>query len=133
MKEFLFALVSKSLFVCFYCFSTIYYSEFVFGNISALQQLSDGFDIRGLKGLMQDKPPLLEGLLVAGKKELLFAVFNDNLDPQFSERGSNKRAKEMELFQVFSDYLKFLSFDGKVFCFYYLLRMEEVECATFGI
>lgn len=81
--------------------------------LPALNQLSDGLNLRGLLNLMRRSSDVFEKFFVIGSQDLKCDEFVDTIEGIFSESGSNAFNKEQELFQSFIDFCEYVNYDGK--------------------
>ena len=75
-------------------------------------QVADGFKLRGLDKLIVEDNVYFQKFFVKGENNLTFEIFNDSLNPYFSEKGTNQRTKEMNLFESFLDAVERISNEG---------------------
>lgn len=102
-------------FFTFKNFSSIFYSKHILPILPALTQIAEGMDVRNLGQLLKNDSQFFSKIFMKGKNDLTFQIINDSLQPCFSPEGSNRRLKEMELFEAFLDFLENVSHQCKFF------------------
>lgn len=74
-----------------------------------LDQLISGLESFGLLETVRDKKSVLEPLFVAERSGCFMPTADlllDSIDGLFSDKGSNLKAKEVDIFKFFSDFIQ---------------------------
>ena len=74
-----------------------------------LDQLIYGLELFGFLETLRDKKYVLEPLFVAERSKCFLPTADlllDNIDGQFSDEGSNHKAKEVDIFKLFTDFIQ---------------------------
>jgi hypothetical protein len=79
-----------------------------------INEISKGLECYGLLSLMKKQPIIFQHVFC--QTSLLnwtWEIFCEKLKPQFSEEGSNRRVKEINVFKLFRDFLECCFQDGE--------------------
>jgi len=94
-------------------FRLLFFKSVVEPKLPAIYQLADGLDVRGLLKIIRDNPSYYEEYFVDHPNNLTLNRFCEEIQPQFSDTGSNKLTNEECVFKLFSDYIESCFYNGK--------------------
>ena len=108
--------VERHIYVIIFISSRLYYYKTTIEpKLPAIQQLTDGLNIRGLLDAIKNNPIGFKACFVYSPDNLSLDRFFEEMDSKFSEKGSNKLLKEEDIFKYFCDYLEKTFYDSKFF------------------
>ena len=80
--------------------------------------LCEGLKLHDFLGAVQRNPDLCRAFFIAEDSATVFAMdkekFISSIMPQYSDEGSNKKKKEVEVYSYFISYLEMLTDNGKM-------------------
>ena len=94
-------------------FRLLYFKAIVEPKLPALAQLADGLDVRGLINLVKKNPIGFAEMFIKKDEDITVERFLEEVQPSFSEKGSNKFSTEESIFKLFCDYIEQCFYDGK--------------------
>lgn len=90
----------------------MYFKEEVEPSMAALQQFSEGLDINNLLATMRANKALFKTCFVHQGEED-FDILVELFHPDYSEKGSNRYVKEVDIFKYFHDFLETCFYNGQ--------------------
>ena len=91
----------------------LYFKTNIEPKLPALAQLADGLAVRGLIDLIKKNPVGFEDLFIKRTDDITVERFMDEMEPLFSEKGSNKFLKEESTYKFFCDFIEKCYYDSK--------------------
>ena len=81
--------------------------------LPALHHLTSGLDIHGLLAVIRNNETAFEECFVKRNRKLVVEDLLGIISTEFSENGSNKFEKEVDIYKYFIDFLEYCSDNGK--------------------
>jgi len=106
----------------------MYYKMSVEPRLAALTQIANGLEVRGIIDLIRKNPKGYKDLFLLSKEDLSIERFFEELNPEFSDKGSNKFPLEETTYKHFCDFVEKCFYDGEsflLFCHYLVFIINK--------